>query len=90
MSDDIRLAVTSAATRYPRRLLKQFLKFDPSRFKPASSATTKPAKSRSSLQQIDFVTLSQTMSLSPDHTLYHLQINLRDGSHLTLSVSIEL
>jgi hypothetical protein len=87
MPDDIRLAVASAATRHPRRLLKDLLKLDPSRFKPASSATTKPAKSLFSPQQIDFVTLSPTTtSLSPDHTLCHLQINRRDGSHLTLSL----
>ena len=86
MPDDIRLAVAAAATRYPRCLVKSVLKLDPYRFKPASSSTTKPARSVSSIQQIDFVTLAPTADPLPDQALCHLQINRRDGSHLTLSL----
>jgi hypothetical protein len=58
--DDIRLAIVQAASRHSPRLVKKVLKLDPYRFKPASSSTAKSAKSVSSTQQIDFVTLSPT------------------------------
>ena len=83
--DDIRLAIVQAASRHSPRLVKKVLKLDPYRFKPASSSTNKSAKSVSS-KQIDFVTLSPTTDHLPDHALCHLQINRRDGAHLTLSL----
>lgn len=82
--DDIRLAIAQAASRHSPSLVKKVLKLDPYRFKPASSSTTKPAKSLSSLQQIDFVALAPTTDPLP--ALCHLQINRRDGAHLTLSL----
>lgn len=86
MPDDIRLAIAQSASRHSPSLVKKVLKLDPYRFKPASSSTKKPAKSVSSIQQIDFVTLAPTVDPLPDQALCHLQINRRDGSHLTLSL----
>ena len=73
--DDIRLAIVQAASRHSPRLVKKVLKLDPYRFKPASSSTKKPAKSVSSIQQIDFATLAPPTDPLPDHALCHLQIN---------------
>ena len=84
--DDIRLAIAQAASRHSPGLVKKVLKLDPYRFKPAPSSRKKPAKSASSIQQIDFVTLAPTTDTLPDHALCHLQINRRDGAHLTLSL----
>lgn len=84
--DDIRLAIAQAASRHSPGLVKKVLKLDPYRFKPAPSSRKKPAKSASSIQQIDFVTLAPTTDPLPDHALCHLQINRRDGAHLTLSL----
>ena len=60
MSDDISLAIGEAASRHPLHLVKQVLKLNPYRFTTALFSSPKSAKSVSSLQQIDFVTLSPT------------------------------